>query len=416
MDRKYSPARAAHRQPRLGVEVLESRDVPAFLTGAEVAVGASAGGPPLVQLIDPSTGTVQTQFLAFDSTFYGGVRVAVGDVTGDGHPDLVVAADRGGGPQVKVYDGQTGAVVASFFAYDPSFQGGVYVAIGDVTGNGKNEIITGPGLGGGPQVNVFDGSTGNRLTSFLAYAPSFRGGVRVAAGALDTSGTADIVTAPGSGGGPDVRTFRLPPGLGTPTQVGGFFAYDPSFTGGVFVAVGDVTGGGAGEIVTGPGAGGGPRVGVFTPGGTPVASFFAYAPSFLGGVRVAAADLSGTGVADVITGPGSGGGPQVNVFSLPSTTPLASFFGLAAGQTVGVSVAGSQQPINVPATPAAVISSAFAQYQAAQAAAQTAQAAAQTALTRSIFFPPILPDTVTTVDPFGLFTPAVITPTGTVDF
>jgi hypothetical protein len=138
------------------VELLEGRDVLAFLSGAEVVVGAGPGGPPLVQLIDPSTGVVQDQFLAFDSTFYGGVRVAVGDVTGDGYPDLVVAAGPGGGPQVKVYNGQTGAVVSSFFAYDSGFTGGGNVAIGDVYGNGVDEIITGPGTVGGPEVNVFN--------------------------------------------------------------------------------------------------------------------------------------------------------------------------------------------------------------------------------------------------------------------
>src|SRR5262249_13615059 len=203
-----------------------------------------------------------------------------------------------------------------------------YVALGDVNGDGRDEIITGPGLGGGPQVNVFDAS-GDRLASLFAYDPSFRGGVRGAAGGVDGSGVAGIVTRPRSGGGRNVRRFRLPPGTGTPTQVGSFFAYAPSFTGGVYVAAGDVTGDGVEDIVTGPGPGGGPQVGVFTPGGTPVASFYAYDPSFRGGVRVAAADLTGDGVAEVVTGPGSGGGPQVRVDSLPSTTPLASFYGLA---------------------------------------------------------------------------------------
>jgi hypothetical protein len=399
-------ARLGHRRPRLGLERLERRDTPVFLTGATVAVGA-AGGPPLVQLINPATGAVQSAFLAFNPTFYGGVRVAVGDVTGDGYPDLVVATGPSGGPQVEVYDGQTGAIVASFFAYDSSFAGGVSVAVGDVNGDGRDEIITGPGIGGGPQVNVFDGS-GDRLASFLAYDPSFRGGVRVAAADLDGSGAADVVTGPGIGGGPNVRTFSLPPGTGTPTQVGSFFAYAPSFTGGVYVAAGDVTGDGVGEIVTGPGAGGGPQVGVFTPDGTPVASFLAYDPSFRGGVRVAVADLTGDGVAEIVTGPGAGGGPQVNVYSLPSTTPLASVDGLPAGQTVGVGVAGSAKPLNVPSTPASAISAASTQYQAARQAALAAQLAQQAtpgspaAPTRQEFFDPP-PVNISPVDPYGVF-------------
>ncbi|MBN9520019.1 VCBS repeat-containing protein [bacterium] len=388
--------------PRLGLETLEQRDTPAFLTGAEIAVGADAGGPPLVQLLDPGTGAVRTQFLAFDPSFYGGVRVAVGDVTGDGYPDLVTAAGRSGGPAVRVYDGLSGAVVASFFAFESGFAGGMYVAVGDVTGDGVGDIIAGAGAGGGPPVNVFDGY-GSLLTSFFAYTPAFPGGVRVAAGDLGgVEGTA-IVTAPGPGGGPDVRTYRVLPGSATPTLVGGFFAYDAAFAGGVYVAVGDVTGDGGGDIVTGAGAGAGPAVGVFGPDGQRLASFFAYDPSFRGGVRVATADLTGDGVAELITGPGSGG-LLANVYSLPATTPLASVAGLPAGQSVGFSVAGSLKPLNVPTAPPDVISAAYAQYQATQQAVQAASAAARS---RQTFFAPP-PFSPVLLDPYGVFGPSGI--------
>ena len=120
MFRKPLPSGSV-RRPALTLEPLEGRDTPAFLTGAEVVAAADAGSPPLIRIIDPTTQVTETQFLAYDAGFYGGVRVAVGDVTGDGYPDLVVAAGPSGGPAVQVYDGATGARVSSFFVFDPSF-------------------------------------------------------------------------------------------------------------------------------------------------------------------------------------------------------------------------------------------------------------------------------------------------------
>ena len=227
----------------LRLERLDCRDVPAFLTDAHLVVGADALSPPLVRLIDPTTQAVESQFLAFDQNFFGGVRVAVGDVTGDGRRDLVAAAGPSGGPVVKVFDGATGAVRSTFFAYAPSFTGGVNVAVPDLDGDGKAEVITGAGGGGGPQVNVFDGATGAEKGAFFAYDPSVRGGVRVAGGDLDGDGKAEVVVGPGFGGGPDVRAFKLH-GPSDARAVTGFFALDASFTGGLYVASGDLTGDG----------------------------------------------------------------------------------------------------------------------------------------------------------------------------
>jgi hypothetical protein len=111
-----------------------------------------------------------------------------------------------------------------------------------------------------------------------------------------------------------VRVFSFSGGL---TEIAGFFAYDPRFAGGVSVAAGDVTGDGVAEIVTGAGPGGGPHVRVFSLSGGPreIAGFMAYDPAFLGGVFVASGDLNGDGLAEIITGPGPGGAGQVRVFS-----------------------------------------------------------------------------------------------------
>src|ERR671931_485851 len=66
-------------------------------------------------------------------------------------------AGPGGEPRVKVFD-RTGTQLASFLAFDPSFHGGVRVAAGDLDGDGKAEIVVGTGPGDPATVRVFTGS------------------------------------------------------------------------------------------------------------------------------------------------------------------------------------------------------------------------------------------------------------------
>jgi hypothetical protein len=140
--------------------------------------------------------------------FTGPASVATADVNDDGVPDLIVAAGVGGGPRVRVLDGKTGGEIASFFTYDPGFRGGMSVAAGDLYGDGRTEVVTGAGPGGGPAVGVFDAQTGQQLSQFFAYDPSFTGGVNVAVANLSVAGGgAQIITGTGSGGGPVMKVF-----------------------------------------------------------------------------------------------------------------------------------------------------------------------------------------------------------------
>ncbi len=173
--------------------------------------GADAGGGPHVRVLNGITGAEDLGFLAYDASFAGGVRVATGDISGDGTPDIITAPGTGGGPHVRVFDGVTGqqllGTVGSFFAYGLGFTGGVFVAAGDVNGDGRDDVITAAGAGGGPHVRVLSGVDGTQLHSFFAYGAGFSGGVTVAAGDVNADGKADIITGPGPGGGPHVRVF-----------------------------------------------------------------------------------------------------------------------------------------------------------------------------------------------------------------
>src|SRR5262249_1877389 len=144
---------------------------------------------------DGATGALQREITAFDPSFTGGVRVALADFNGDGVDDVVAAAGPGGGPHIRVFDGATGTLLDTFFAYDPAFTGRVFVATGNVTGDGVPDIVTGADAGGGPHVKVFEGLTHRLVASFYAFDPDFTGGVRVAVGDVNADGKADVIVA-----------------------------------------------------------------------------------------------------------------------------------------------------------------------------------------------------------------------------
>ena len=79
---------------------------------------------------------------------------------------------------VKRIDAPTLQDNASLFAY-PGFTGGVRVAAGDVNGDGVADFITGPGAGAGPNVKLFHGTTLATIDSFNAFGAGFTWGAVV---------------------------------------------------------------------------------------------------------------------------------------------------------------------------------------------------------------------------------------------
>ena len=314
-----------------------------------VAIGSGVGSESTT---DGRNVPINTPYLGFT----GGTLVAHGDVNGDGNAELVTSTGAGGTAHIAelvtstgaggtahiiVFDYLTGSMVASFFGYPPAFLGGVNVSVGDVNGDGYGDIACGVGVGGGPNVRIFDGKQilagnyslqplsagGALIASFYAYPEAFTGGIRVAAADVNNDGYADLVCAVGSGGGPNVRVFdgrQLTLGNTSLAEVGqggaligSFYGLPSTFTGGLFVAAGDVNNDGFADVIVGVESGGGPNVRAFDArtGGL-LLSIYALDPTLTGGVRVASTDWNGDGYDDLIVGTGPGApGRQIRVIS-----------------------------------------------------------------------------------------------------
>jgi hypothetical protein len=300
---------------RLTVTPLDVRDCPSWsaLSASDpfFVVAPAAGQEPLVTVYDAVTGQERFNFLAYADDFTGGVRVAVGDINGDGVPDIITAPGPGGGPHIRAFSGVDGTPILNFFAFEPSFRGGANVAVGDVYGDGANELVIGAGDGGGPRVRVLDPQTLTVTADFFAYEPSFRGGVYVGVGNFGGAVGRGIVTGSGPGGGPVVKVFN--PVTQTPSAA--FYAYDPDARGGVLVATGDLDGDDLADLVTGPGTGP-PEVKVFDPNSVKLKlDFLAGGPTDANGVRVAVVPAVGESPAYLLTGSGPGDPAAIRLFT-----------------------------------------------------------------------------------------------------
>lgn len=316
-----------------------------FTTFAIVGAGAGGAGGPRTVVVTPKNGggpqvtawnelgIRQASFMAYTPGFRGGVTALMTDLDANGQTEIITAPYSAGGPHVRVFD-ENGNVKANLFPFPAAFRGGLSLAAGDVDGDGANELIVAPQTGGGPQVRVFDYASGSLTLhrQFFAYPTGLRTGINVQAGDTDGDGKAEIVTTANAGAAPHVRVFNGDTGA----LEGQFFAYATSFRGGVNATVADVNADGAADIVVTAQTNGGPHVRVMRPDGTVVSQFFAYPASWRLGLKTAVGDVTGDGQADIVTAPQSGG-PNIRVFT--NGTLQSQFMAYTAAFRGGVELA-----------------------------------------------------------------------------
>ncbi len=192
----------------VGLDELLAGPGPGPVLGPQVR-GFGAGGKAIQKV----------NFFAYGSLRYG-VRPTVGEIDGDGYGEIVTGAGAGSlfGPHVRAFDYDGVKVVSnsrvSYYAYE-TLRYGVRVAVGEIDGDGYGEVLTGPGPGAifGPHIRGFDydGSAvkGIGKVSFMAF-PTGSYGASVSAGDIESDGVGgyrdgydEIVVGPG----PDPRAY-----------------------------------------------------------------------------------------------------------------------------------------------------------------------------------------------------------------
>jgi hypothetical protein len=259
-----------------------------------------------------TTGASSDPLFPFDG-HRGPINIALGSFSADpSNPDPVLLAapgDAGDFPLV-LFDLREPPVRLGDVPIGTIGPGGLSLATGNITGDAGHEIF----VSGGPErpghIRIIDLNRDDDRT-FAPFGDVFDQFIRsMAAGDFDGNGRDELAVGHPTSG--EVKVFEFLDGL-EPREVGHGFPYGPSPSGGVFVSAADVNNDGVADLITGAGSGES-QIRIFdvsTPSTQVLGDFVAFPPARIGrGVRVSTGEIDGRAVVAAVSG------PEIRIFSV----------------------------------------------------------------------------------------------------
>ncbi len=189
-------------------------------------------------------GQLYMRLFPYTTSYQGDLSIALGDITGDGELEIIVAPKGTYPLPIKVYSRHGVKVREEWYPFGKEYRGGYTVAVGNVLGKSPQEIIVGSGQGNASQIAIIN-DEGEIKATWPVFESSFRGGISVAAGNVDGQGYDEIVVGAGKGKQPFIRVYDSV-GKQLYDQ---FLAYSALGTSGIDVQVVDVNFDGQEDII-----------------------------------------------------------------------------------------------------------------------------------------------------------------------
>jgi CSLREA domain-containing protein len=254
-----------------------------------------------------------TQKVVLTVTPFGGVETSGMQIaTGDLTGDGVPDLVASNHGIVRVFDGTNGTLVQELHPFGATYTGGISLAVADLNGDGFGEMVVGTGANVQADVRVYSSKDWSNTWEFQPFA-RFYGGLSVAADAgRIIVGTANVTS--------QVAVFDY----GTKTKAGVFTAYVFG-SAGVNVAAGDVNGDGVSDIIVSAARGTDRRVLLYRADTRTAEGQIMWTGLVGSGLRVAVGDLDGDGKLDVVVASGKYTQPTIRGYSGTSFLELAGW-------------------------------------------------------------------------------------------
>ncbi len=172
-----------------------------------VATVPYSDGNPQVRIFNDSGNNLSNWFALTQVT--GAYSITQADLDGDADNEIIVASGEGNGGLLAVYD-QDGNELVSKSPYGEDYTGGISVYHADVTGNGKENLIT-VSLEGVPQMKLYKYTNAGKLKKLHAITPykNYTGGIDVAVGDITGDSKADIAVTTKEYSGKKVKLYKI---------------------------------------------------------------------------------------------------------------------------------------------------------------------------------------------------------------